>query len=524
VSKQNIRQRHRPLSHRHPLRASVSCITAFFSVPDEATIFSGQAPSPGSPPSTDDNPARLPLRRKLAWALGSLGDNYAGNTISQLKDPVYTVALGVAPEMVGWALSVPRLFDAFLEPMIGFWSDSWQGRWGRRRPFIFVGAVSLALTMTLLWFPPSGSGWSQGALTGYLLVTSMFFYAAYALFLVPYRALGLEQTQDYHERTRLQAWGMILGLLGGLGIPWLYKLALFFGAAGSAATAPPREVILTGARWLGLGVGGVILISCLVPAIACRRQTATGSSPRTRRFAAIVSTARNRPFAQMLGMNFFAVIGMYSPVTAAVLVSIYFLFQGAQDPAATLIGFLGMAQMLGSLAGVPFNTRLSTRIGKRGAALAALVVGAAGFGSLWITLLPSHPYWALGSQFFIGWGMQGVWLMSATMNADVCDSDELATGYRREGLYGAVFALEQKIASAAAVLLGGYLVSRCGFRPHSPLTPEIIHRLRTVLVATPVAGLALAAVCIFGYPLSQDRVREIQDRLRARSGHGPIGR
>ncbi len=461
-----------------------------------------------------NSPNPLPLRTKFTWALGSLGDNYAGNTIGQLKDPVYTVALGVSPELTGWALSLPRLLDAFFDPVIGVWSDSWQGKWGRRRPFVFWGAIALGLTMTLLWFPPSGSGWSQTALAAYFLVTSMLFYAAYSVFLVPYRALGLELTSDYHERTRLQGWGMMVGLVGGLGLPWLYKLTLFFGSAGTSGAVSPGA-ILSGAGWVGAGVGALILVSCIVPAIACREKTTAPVRAKIPLRAALWATLRNRPFVHMLAMNFCSIVGVYSSVTVSLLLSIYYLFQGDQQAAANLTGALGTAQMLGSLAGVPVTTALSVRIGKRRAALTSLAVGAGGFASLWLTLSPAHPYLAVVSYILIGWGMQGVWLMSATMNADVCDSDELVSGQRREGLYGAVFALEQKVAFAVAALLGGYLVSRCGYVTDGvPSLPTLLG-LRATLVVTPLLGLGLAALAIGFYPLSLGRVNEIQARLQS---------
>lgn len=455
----------------------------------------------------------------MTWALGSLGDNYAGNTISQLKDPVYTVALGVPPEMIGWALSLPRLLDAFFDPVVGFWSDNAGTRWGRRRPFIFSGAIALGVTMTLLWLPPTGRGWSHTALAAYFLGATMLFYAAYSIFLVPYRALGLELTGDYHERTRLQGWGMMVGLAGGLGLPWLYKLTLICGGAGAvgaSGAAASAEAILAGARWVGAGVGVLVLVSCLVPAIGCRESVPASSAPRLSLWHALRATARNRPFLQMLTMNFCAIVGMYSPVTVSLLVGIYFLFGGDQDAAANLVGYLGMAQMLGSLAGVPVNTAISVRLGKRRAALVSLAVGAVGFASLWWALLPAHPLWAIAPNFLIGWGMQGVWLMSATMNADVCDSDELATGQRRGGLYGAVFALEQRIAFAVAALLGGYLVSRCGYEPSAtPALPTLL-QLRATLIATPLVGLGFAALAIAFYPLSRERVEEIQAQLAVR--------
>ena len=77
----------------------------------------------------------------------------------------------------------------------------------------------------------------------------MCFYAAYSIFLVPYRALGLELTSDYNERTRLQGLGMMVGLVGGLGLPWLYKLSLWIGGGGGSAEIS-AAAILSGARWV----------------------------------------------------------------------------------------------------------------------------------------------------------------------------------------------------------------------------------------------------------------------------------
>ena len=128
-------------------------------------------------------------------------------------------------------------------------------------------------------------------------------------------------------------------------------------------------------------MGLLILLTCLVPAIASRETAVVSFAPPVTLRVALQGTLRNRPFLYMLGMNFFAITGMYATVTVTLLLSIYFLFQGDQDAAATLTGVVGMAQMLGSLAGVPVNTAISVRVGKRGAALFSLAVGAAGFAS-----------------------------------------------------------------------------------------------------------------------------------------------
>jgi Na+/melibiose symporter-like transporter len=118
--------------------------------------------------------------------------------------------------------------------------------------------------------------------------------------------------------------------------------------------------------------------------------------------------------------------------------------------------------------------------------------------------------------FITGWGMQGVWLMTATMNADVCDEDELVTGHRREGMYGAVFALEQKIAFGVASGLGGLLAVRCGYTSGAPKSPEVLVTLKHAFIITQVAFLVLAAVVIAFYPLTRARQREVRRLLDER--------
>ncbi len=106
--------------------------------------------------------------------------------------------------------------------------------------------------------------------------------------------------------------------------------------------------------------------------------------------------------------------------------------------------------------------------------------------------------------------------MTATMNADVCDEDEIRTGQRREGLYGAVFALEQKIAFAIAAVIGGYLLTRSGYVAHTTPSPEVLARLKFVYVAFPLACLGCAAIAIAGYPLTHKRMVAIRAELNAR--------
>ncbi|MCU0792034.1 MAG: MFS transporter [Opitutaceae bacterium] len=469
------------------------------------------APSTATPAPP---PACLPVRAKFAWALGSLGDNYSMNTLNTLKDAVYTVALGVSADKLGWALFIPRFIDAFIDPAVGYWSDNFKGKLGRRRPFILLSALPLALLSFLIWVPPSSLG--PDGLFWYFLVTAFFFYAAYSFFIVPYRALGLELSKDYNDRTRVQAWGMIVGLLGGLGIPWLYKLTLVFGGASPGDTNVSPDVILEGAKWVGLGTAVIVLVSCIAPAIFCREAAVDEPPQKLSLLGAIRETARNRPFLHMLAMNLCAILATVSVGAVGFIVTINHLFRGDQGAAATLGGWAGMSLMAGAFIGVPINTWISTRIGKRHAAFVCLATAATAFVTMFWTLDPAHPNWLIFSNFILGFGLQGVWLMTATMNADVCDEDEIRTGQRREGLYGAVFALEQKIAFAIAAVIGGYLLTHSGYVAHTTPADEVLERLRLIYIIFPIAGLACAAIAIAGYPLTRQRMAEIRAELDSR--------
>ena len=103
--------------------------------------------------------------------------------------------------------------------------------------------------------------------------------------------------------------------------------------------------------------------------------------------------------------------------------------------------------------------------------------------------------------------------MTATMNADVCDEDEFRTHHRREGLYGAVFALEQKVAFGVAAGLGGFIAVRCGYTSGALEPSEVLDVLRHAFIGTQLVFLGLAAPVIAFYPPSRQRLPEIRLRL-----------
>jgi len=102
---------------------------------------------------------RIPLKQKSAYAVGMLVNNLQAAALPAMF-VILNLGLGMDPLLVGVLASVPRLFDALTDPMVGYISDNTQTKWGRRRPFIFIGALSSGLIYALMWQLPEG--YSEG--------------------------------------------------------------------------------------------------------------------------------------------------------------------------------------------------------------------------------------------------------------------------------------------------------------------------------------------------------------------------
>ncbi|NBT23312.1 hypothetical protein EBT11_01485 [bacterium] len=208
-------------------------------------------PSPLSPPAVPDH---IPIPRKLCYASGAMADNLIMNAFSSLVLPVYNIALFVNPVLLGWAVAIPRFFDAITDPIMGSISDNTRSRWGRRRPYIFAGAIGCAVLLPLLWMSPWKGEW--GVFT-WLTLVGILYFLAYTVFIIPYQALGFEMTTDYDERTRLLAWPNYLGMTLSFFLPWLPRMIEYQGFGGA----------VSGAIYVSLGVGVVILITGILPAL-----------------------------------------------------------------------------------------------------------------------------------------------------------------------------------------------------------------------------------------------------------------
>ncbi len=148
------------------------------------------------------------FRTKLFYGFGSTAYGVKDNGFQTILLPFYNLVLHLPAQLVGPAIFIALLFDAFLDPVVGHFSDNLHSRWGRRHPLMYASALPVAVSYLLLWNPPH---WSQGALFVYLIVVAIVVRTFITFYEIPSSALVAELTQDYDERTSFSGYRVFFG-------------------------------------------------------------------------------------------------------------------------------------------------------------------------------------------------------------------------------------------------------------------------------------------------------------------------
>ncbi|MDR1283967.1 MAG: MFS transporter [Opitutaceae bacterium] len=413
------------------------------------------APVSGAPAAADAaDTDSLTWGKRIAYGFGGMTDRLGNQGIKDLGNPLYNLVLGINPATIGIVFVVTRLFDAFLDPFAGNLSDNTRSRWGRRRPFMFVGAILSALTIVPLFWMPRSLG--PAGQVVWMLGTTIPFFVAFTLFSVPYRAFAYELAPGYHEKTRLlavrNAFTMALALL----VPWVFPLVQ------SGWIGEPRDAI----RWVSICLGLIVLVSALIPTIFVREPASVTAAIRSQRRIPLRESLghalRCRPFLVLLGMGAATVAGVNAGFGFGSYVGIYHVFGGDKRAAAPLLGWVGTVFVVSSLVSIPLITAVSRRIGKRNTLVLALLWGCCSAGSWWF-YTPSVPALQLLAPLFLGPATIGLWLLGESMVADICEVEALRTGERNEAVFSALFGWIMKTGTALAILGFNMLLNGVGF-------------------------------------------------------------
>jgi len=459
---------------------------------------------------------RIPLRQKSAYAVGMFVNNLQAAALPAMV-VILNLGLGMDPFLVGLIAAIPRAFDAISDPMVGYISDRTRTMWGRRRPFILVGAILSGLIFALMWQLPGGR--SESFYFWVFLGASVLFFLAYTLYATPFVAFGYEMTADYHERTRLHMFANTAGQLVWLGVPWFYAIM---------ANQNLFRDTVHGARTLAIAVGITVAVLGVVPAVFCRERhlpvPAAGKQQGVfantlQFFKGVGITLGCKPFVKICAATFLVFNGYQLGMSFSLYVMIYYVYGGDDSRAGELLGWFGTVTAASTIGVILLTGWLATRFGKRKTFLLTISISMIGYALKWIGYNPDHPYWLLFAAPFVAFGVGSLFTLMGSMIADVCDYDELGTHQRREGVFGAIYWWMVKIGMALAGLLTGIMLNVSGFAVELAAQPEkTLFFLRVFDVGVPLVTSALAIVIMLTYPISERRAYEIRAELERRRG------
>jgi len=468
---------------------------------------------------------RIPFRLKLVYGFGAFVNNLLAAASGGMMI-VLNLGLGMNPALVGLLGAVPRLMDAFTDPIMGYISDNTESRWGRRRPYIFVGAVTVAIIFALLWqLPPDRS---ESFYFWYFLIGSLLFYLAYTVFATPWVALGYELTPDYHERTRLMGVQNFIGQLAYVIAPWFLLIMQnerFF------------DDMVDGAAGLAIAIAVVVACVGILPAVFLRERfqavAATEAHAHERRpagsallasisdfFRGFAITLKFKPFLKLCLATFLVFNGFMLVSSFQFYVIIYYVFGGDTLRGAEYAGYAGTLQSIATFCVIVLVTWLGTRLGKKRTFYVAIGVSMLGYALKWVCYDPALPWLLLLPAPLLAFGLGGLFTIMPSMIADVVDLDELQTNERREGMYGSIFWWVVKLGMAAALAAGGFLLNATGFdvalEGHQSEQTIVLMRLFDAFVPFVASGIAIWAIATFS--VTEERAREVRLELEARRG------
>lgn len=504
--------------------------------------------SPATPERRIAAEDRIPTGQKFGFALGINMEIIASNlTFGALWLPVFNIGLGMSPVLLSGILIVMRIWDAFSDPIMGNITDNARTRWGRRRPFIFAGALLSALIYPLFWHLPAHWGDTSRAVA--LCGIGLLFFTSYTLWSMPYFGLQLELTPNYDERTRLAAWNSAFAKLGYLGMGWVFAFILL---AGALATGDPKALddksdfvrgaleavqplfawlaspvngetpLVVGMRAVGWFLAIAMFAFGAAPAIFVRERYYKAEAqrqPKTPFFQSVRETFHCKPLWQLIGMTFFLLVGSASIGGLGQYVNFYYVCEGDLAKGAVIAGWKSTVVIVTGFLSIPLLTWLSERFDKRIIVLSMLSFTILGHLSNYVLMTPHYPYLQIVSGVVEAVAVSAIWMFMPAMKADVADWDESQTSRRREGSLNAFYSWFVKAALVMSLALGGVALELSGFDAKLAVQETAaVHRMFVIYLWLPVVFWIVAVAFAWFYPLGRVRAAQVRAQLEERRG------
>ncbi len=337
----------------------------------------------------------------------------------------------------------------------------------------------------------------------YLILMLIVFATVRTINGVPYYALGIELAPSYDGRTKVIAYRSVMSKIIALKNPFLMPFVLL----------PCFTDAIEGALWLAVFFAGISIPMLIYSVMCTKERIVLSKKKKSIPFIKSIKDTVGIPefwrivflyFIMQKSIGIFTMVGNY--------LTIYYVFGGALLKGMTYTAFVGVVGYGLALISVPLVTWICNRFEKHNALRFSIIMMMIGCLLKWWCYDPEHPEYLFIVPIFFSIGIAAMYTVMGTLMADVTDVDELKTGSRREGMFGAVNSLIMKATSPIAGIIGGVVVVVSGFEIDTGAYQEegVFTNLRVLFSIFPAVLLGGALLLLYKYPLTRARMEEIK--------------
>lgn len=335
---------------------------------------------------------KVPFGDKVAFGVGMLA-NQMFPAVLGIFMIVLVQDLGFPGWMWGILFFLPRVLDSLTDPIMGFISDNTRSKWGRRRQYVFIGALIMGISFVAMWqlYRVNGIDYNFW----YFLIWSLLFYLGLTVFSVPYVAMGYEMSPDFHERTNIMAVAQWIGQWAWIIAPWFW-VVMYDPDWFESADVATRELAI----WVGIGC----MLAAMVPAIFLKEKSTlhrhdyeelslrTAGSALVNIFTGFKEAFQSVPFRRLCVATFFIFNAFNTVAAFSFFIVVYYLFDGDVEAAGvwpTLFGSVGA--MFTTFMVIPTVAWMSKKLGKKRAFMVCQTLSLIGYTLLWFLFVPGKP-------------------------------------------------------------------------------------------------------------------------------------
>ena len=465
--------------------------------------------------------SKVPMGQKIAFGFGMLA-NQMFPAILGIFMVVLVEDLGFSGWMWSLVFLFPRIFDAITDPIMGFISDNTKSKWGRRRQYVLIGGILMGLSYIFMWQLSKADGVEYNF--WYFFLWSLVFYLGLTIFSVPYVAMGYEMSDDFHERTNIMAIAQFIG-------QWAWVIApLFWIIMYDESWFPSADVAV---KELAIWVAIPCAICAMVPAIFIKSDStlnedyeplnsANIGNSLMKIFESFVAAFKIKEFRKLCGATFLIFNAFNTVAALTFFVIVYKLFNGDAGASGIWVSMFGCLGAIGTtFIVIPAVAWMSKKLGKKKAFMLSQSISLVGYIMLYFLFIPGKPWMYIIALPFFSFGIGSLFTIMMSMTADVIDIDEINTGKRREGIFGAIYWWMVKVGYGIAGALSGVIITIVGFNSDLATTDQqtAVDGLHAFFCFFPMVGTILAMLVMRNYSITEEKANEIRAELQKRKNN-----